>query len=96
MSYDDFCRCTPSEYYHVWKAWYDLLERSNRAEWERVRSMCLCTLQPHTKKHLTANDVMSFTWDREPDDESKKNRPKLTHEEEMERYRRAKERFGLR
>lgn len=95
MSYEDFSRCTPSEYHAVWSAWAEMRQMDGRAAWERTRSECLCTLQPHSKRRLSARDVMSFAWDGEAERTAKNNRPKLTHEEEMERYRQARERFGL-
>lgn len=63
MSYDDFARCTPSEYAAVWRAWHEAAERREQSEWERLRMSCLCMLQPYSKKRLRAEDVMRFPWE---------------------------------
>ena len=46
MSADDFCRCTPSEFDEVMKAWHAREERRERMGWEQVRTVCLFALQP--------------------------------------------------
>lgn len=95
MSLDDFCRCTPSEFYAVWHAWHETLQWQDRSQWERTRTECLCMLQPYSRQKLTAQDVMTFSWDPEENTQPAAERPQLTHEEEMARYREAKRRLGL-
>ncbi len=68
MSRDDFCRCTPSEFYAAYGAWGDMRQQRERAEWERARLQCLCALQPYSKKQLSARDVMKFPWDEESEE----------------------------
>ena len=68
MSADDFCRCTPSEFDEVMKAWHAREERRERMGWEQVRTVCLFALQPYSKKPLEAKDIMRFAWD---EDETK-------------------------
>ncbi len=81
MSADDFCRCTPSEFDEVMKAWHAREERRERMGWEQVRTVCLFALQPYSKKPLEAKDIMRFAWD---EDETKPEA--LSREEIMARY----------
>ena len=95
MSMDDFGRCTPSEFYEVYGAWIDHQQARERTRWEMVRTECLCTLQPYSPKKLSPEDVMEFEWDKEKNAATATNRPQLTHEEEMARYREMKRKYGL-
>lgn len=97
MSRDDFCRCTPSEFYAAYGAWNDMRQQRERAEWERARMQCLCALQPYSKKQLSARDVMRFPWDEEARSEEGKvkSEESISREELMERYKKARERVGL-
>lgn len=63
MKYEDFARCTPSEYMAVWRSWQEAEDRREQREWERLRMSCLCMLQPYSKKRLRAEDVMRFPWE---------------------------------
>ena len=92
MSMDDFCRCTPSEFYAAWKAWNEMQQSRDRGEWERLRMQCLCTLQPYSKKTLDASDIMSFPWETEQKSE---NEVKMDKEDTLRRYREAKAAAGL-
>ncbi len=65
MGLDDFERCTPSEFWQIHGAWQECFCNTQRGSWERVRMMCLCMLQPYSKKPLKASDVMVFPWDTE-------------------------------
>ena len=91
MSYDDFCRCTPCEFKCVFDAWQRHHELMRQEDRERVRMMCLCMLQPYSKRRLKASDVMSFPWER-----AAVKAERVTDEELMERYKAAKARWGLR
>lgn len=90
----DFCRCTPSEYEKIWKSWREREERAERAAWERTRTQCLCMLQPWTKKHLEARDVLRFPWDKEKE-KAASSAPPVGKEEIMRRYKAAREAAGL-
>jgi len=63
MSMDDFCRCTPSEFYEVYESWGDMRTMDERARWERARMQCLCSLQPYSKSRLRPQDIMQFPWE---------------------------------
>ena len=91
MSRGDFERCTPSELRAVWDRWREAEELRNREEWERLRWQMLCTLQPHSKKELTVQDVLQLPWDRE----IKKDKKPESGEATRARFERAKERYGL-
>lgn len=92
MSMDDFCRCTPSEFQEVFEAWNTLRENQEHTAWERVRMQCLCSLQPYSKKQLSASDIMEFPWE-------KKAQPSERSAESTEdikaRYEAVKKRMGL-
>ena len=81
MTMDDVMRCTPSEFWSAYEAWHERNEDQEHAECERVRMMCLCTLQPHSQKKLSARDIMQFPWDKEAKKERKKKAHKLTSAE---------------
>ena len=94
MSMDDFCRCTPSEFYAAYEAWNEMQTSRERGRWERIRMQCLCSMQPYSKSKLTPQDIMRFPWeDKHLPQVGKKE--KLSREEIMERYRAAKKRAGL-
>ena len=96
MSYDDFCRCTPSEYAAVWHAWQGSDERREQGEWERLRMSCLCMLQPYSKKRLRAEDVMRFPWESGSRGSTGDKGDATLSAEEMEARRQAAmERYGL-
>ncbi len=109
MSMDDFCRCTPSEYNAIYREWHDHGEKQIQTQWEMVRMECLCTLQPYSRKRLTARDVMTFPWEEKAKSEegrtkSEEGRVKseesngqkqMSREEFLERYRKAVRRAGL-
>lgn len=65
MSFDDFERCTPSEFWQVYTMWQERIVGEQRGGWERARMMCLCILQPYSKEVLKARDIMVFPWDSE-------------------------------
>lgn len=100
MSLDDFCRCTPSEFYAVWEAWNENRSQSEHGMWERARMLAFCTLQPYMNKKLRPQDIMQFPWDKENQKleakrEDSNGEENLSREEFMERYRKARERRGL-
>ena len=101
MSMDDFCRCTPSEFYAAWEAWSESRIRAERGMWERARTQSLCALQPYASKKLRPQDVMQFPWDKENEktgkmEEGEPDTPsEISREEFMERYRKARERRGI-
>jgi hypothetical protein len=92
MGMDDFCRCTPSEFRSVWDAWNEMRLMKERESWEQLRMQCLCTLQPWSKKSLSAVDIMEFPWDSE---DGKPAKESIDHSEILRRYRAAKNRAGL-
>lgn len=94
MSMDDFCRCAPSEFYAAYEAWSEMRQREEQGMWERMRMQCLCSLQPYSKSKLTPRDIMRFPWEAKIEERGVKSE-ELSHEELMERYRKAREQFGL-
>lgn len=95
ISREDFCRCTPSEFYAAYEAWSEMRQLEERGSWERMRIQCVCSLQPYSKKRLTARDVMQFPWEEEGEAEREKQEPPLSRAELLDRYRKARERAGL-
>lgn len=97
MSRNDFCRCTPSEFYEAYGAWNEMQAQRERGAWERMRMQCLCSLQPYSKNKLSVQDIMRFPWETSGSEEGRgKSEESLGHEEVMARYREAKRKAGLR
>lgn len=92
MSLDDFERCTPEEFSAIFEAWSDREQQASRQSWEQTRMVCLCALQPHSKKALSPRDVMAFAWDDAPADHP---REELTQEQLEQRFEEAKARYRL-
>ena len=94
MGVRDFLLCTPIEFRHIYDSWSRMREAERRERWEQARMMCLCQLQPWSRKELHPQDVMRFEWEKnekkDPQDTESHGRAEL-----MERYRRAREQFGL-
>lgn len=90
MSLRDFERCTPFEFQSIFDAWSRRLEGAEHAEWDRIRYMCMCILQPYSKKKLRPTDVVVFPWER-------KSEPVevLSKEEQEARYEAALKRYGI-
>ena len=99
MSRHDFCLCTPSEFMAAWEAFQRHEQMADRAAWERVRMLALCTLQPHTSHRLAPRDVMTFPWEEEnakaASGAQNAEDAAMTRNELMERYRRARRERGL-
>ncbi len=103
MSMDDFCRCTPSEFYEAYYQWHDMRGRQERLAWETVRTQCLCSLQPYSKRKLKPQDVMLFPWEEEKSEDGRekseerrvKSEESVGREELMARYRSIAKARGL-
>ena len=83
----------------TWEAFQRREQMADRAAWERIRMLALCTLQPHTSRRLTPHDVMSFPWDKENAKAASQAQnaedAAMTRNELMERYRKALRERGL-
>ena len=89
MSQTDFERCTPVEFSHIARMWHEERDRQVRTDWERVRAMCQCFLQPHCDHVLRAEDVMRFSWEGERRNEKGEMRDEKGEGEDlMARFRR--------
>lgn len=90
MSLRDFERCTPFEFQSIFDAWSRRLDGAEHTEWDRIRYMCMCILQPYSKKKLRPTDVVVFPWER-------KSEPVevLSKEEQEARYEAALKRYGI-
>ena len=99
MSRTDFCLCTPSEFMATWEAFQRHEQTADRAAWERVRMLALCTLQPHTSHRLQPHVVMSFPWDegnaKAASGAQNAEDAAMTRNELMERYRKALRERGM-
>ncbi|MBQ2403165.1 MAG: hypothetical protein II314_04445 [Prevotella sp.] len=67
--------------------WHEERDRQVRTDWERVRAMCQCFLQPHCDHVLRAEDVMRFSWEGESG-KMKEERGERKEEDLMARFRR--------
>lgn len=54
---------TPEEFAAANKSFRELEDARERNEWERMRTLATITIQPHTKKKITAKQLMRFPWD---------------------------------
>lgn len=85
LLYDDFCRCTPVEFEHIYKAYSDRAEAEYRDGWERMRLLATIVIQPHVKKKLTAQKLMKFPWDNKTK-QAATNTPQISKEEAKSRF----------
>ncbi len=86
LSYDDFCRCTPTEFASISKAYHDQRETDYKDGWERARAIIVATLRPHLKGRPTAQKVYPLPWDKKAQAKSRKKPKPLTAEESKERF----------
>lgn len=89
LGLDDFCSCTPSEFWKTYEAWRDHSERVVRESWEETRVMCAAFLQPYSKTRLTGKEIFPLPWDQEEEKEE------ISEEERQARYEAAKKRYGI-
>lgn len=89
MSYEDFCRCTPSEFSAVADAWGKREEGLMQRSWEQSRFIAVTSLQPYSSKPLKATDVLKFDWDK------KKTPSKPTEKSTRERMENVKARLKM-
>lgn len=96
LSLADFCALTPAEFTAVAAAH----ERQERGAWERARLICGCALQPYAEAHFDIRKALPYPWDEveERGEEGERGeRPrKLTREEELAEFEKAKAAYGLR
>ena len=85
LSFDDFCRCTPSEFESICEAYHDQREADYKDGWERARAIIVATLRPHLKGRPTARKVYPLPWDKPKAPQKKAPKP-LTAEESKARF----------
>lgn len=63
---NDFWSLTFHEFFCIQKGRNDRFEIEQRFEWERVRWLACCNLQPHTKKgqRITPDKLIKFDWEK--------------------------------
>lgn len=81
LSYDDFCRLTREEFHEIYRAYNEQREADYRDDWQRMRMLATISVQPHTKKKITPQQLLPFTWEKQ----QKKKQPILTKEEDKKR-----------
>lgn len=84
MSIDDFDRCTPLEFESICGKWHEARDQAYRTGWDQVRQLACCVLQPYSKKAISPEDVITFSWektDRQP------RAPETCEQREAERRR---------
>jgi len=67
LSYEDFCRCTPSEFKATHDKWKELETHHYRNGWEQIRTLVGCFL-PFFPTKKTIKEVMPLPWDSEKED----------------------------
>lgn len=90
MRLEDFCLCTPSEFWKVYEVWREGRDLSLRESWEQTRVLCASFLQPYSKKRLTGKDVFPLPWD-----DKQEEKEEESEEERRARYEAAKKRYGI-
>lgn len=81
LSYDDFCRLTPTEFEHVYKAYSEKEDADYKDAWGRMRLAATVLLQPHTKKKITPEKVIIFPWEKK-----QLNKPIIGKDESKARF----------
>ena len=90
LGLDDFCCCTPSEFWKIYESWQTQAEYVMRDNWEQTRVLCASMLQPYIKKRLSGRDVFPLPWDGK-----KKEEEHISKKERDARYEAAKKRYGI-
>ena len=93
MSLNDFSRCTPEEFRSIFDNWHERQESQIKESWEQIRIICLCVLQPHSKKTLSAKEVLSFPWDEKSKIDNRASN--LSNDEILKRFEAAKNKYGF-
>lgn len=78
LSYDDFCKFTPEEFTHVYKAHSEQRDALYKTSWEQTRLLAAICIQPHVRKTIDPKKLLPFSWDRT---QRAEEAPKLTKEE---------------
>lgn len=92
LGLDDFCSCTPSEFWKCYASWQQQAEMEQRESWEQTRVLCASMLQPYSKKRLSGRDIFPLPWDGKEEEEKKES---ISEEERKARYEAAKRRYGI-
>lgn len=69
-------------------------EAQNRQEWERTRILAAISIQPHTKKKITPKQLIPLPWDKKKHTADRSEAPKLTAEEQRQRFENLANRLG--
>ena len=85
MRYDDFCRCTPSEYQEVIAARRRWEEGQEHSRWESLRWASCATIQPHIRGKADPKAIMPLPWDDTPD-RPKVQTEQITKEAQKDRF----------
>lgn len=81
LSYDDFCRLTPTEFEHIYKAYNDKEDADYKDAWGRMRLAATVLLQPHAKRKIVPEKVIIFPWEKK-----KSNKPAISKEQDKARF----------
>lgn len=84
---EEFWKLTFHEFWCIQKGKNDRFELLQRYEWERVRWLATCNLQPHTKKgqNLTPQKLVKFEWE--------KTKKELDREKQIKRAKYIKKKY---
>lgn len=94
LSLDDFFALTPEEFCSVCKAWQETRDALYRDSWERTRTHATILVQPHTKKQITARQLLPLPWDKVATRKGQDTEaPKETMEQRKARFEELKKRF---
>jgi len=82
---------TPEEFTAVEKEWSREKEDEMRGEWERMRMLAVVSIQPHTKRKITADRLIPLPWDKKKRND---DAPKLTPEQRRARMEYMRDKLG--
>lgn len=95
LGLDDFCSCTPSEFWKIYESWQTQAEHAERESWEQTRVLCASMLQPYSKKRLRGRDVFPLPWDDQSVAMASRQTEPISDVERQARYEAAKKRYGI-
>ncbi len=95
LSVDDFLGMDTDEFEAVCNSFSEHEDLQERERWERMRLLGLMSLQPWSKRKLTAEQLLPLPWDK-PRDAPKPEHVTMSKEERRKRMEEARAKLGER
>jgi len=84
----------PEEFIAICESWRTEQDDTSKAEWERMRLLATICIQPHVKGKLTPQKLLPLPWDHKKPQQQNEEAPKLTKEQQRERFKELLHRTG--